>query len=797
MKNWSLLWIIFLVACSNEYIIEPIPPESPVVGEQEVSIKITFPGSGQAKTKSPSTYAISEDEENTVNSLDIFAFASGGDGAPPSADIFLYRVPVSSEKIDGTGTTKTVVTSLRRLPQKQRFIFVANLPSSLSSDLENDLKEGMTQEEVVALLTFDGTPWRSAQASEENKYTPIPMWGQIKDSTLINSSTSLNLNSNKPVLLIRSMAKIEVSVAAGLTDFEIENIFVCNSCDSGYIAPDKDQWGAEVITKTNAVPTRVSAPVLYEFPSGKIMERTIYVPETDTLLAEDGTTKPAYLVIHAKYKGGENFYRVDFTKEKHLEPLLRNHGYLINIIGAKEGYQKFDEALNAPMSDFNFSLTLDETKNINEVIYLGNQYMLGIEVSEVLFDWDMTRIGRLPGETAHFPLHVLTTYPGGWTAELLNASTWVNLEGKTSGAAVDVDEITINVKEENRTGVERNDTLIIRAGALVKKIAIRQSGGANSRMIRFNAGENTATTRIPLAFADAARGGNFFSSISSDPSAFDARIIWQEAGTGQSNVTVKIDGSGAIKDRALSVTVQAGMKRSGNAVVAIIRKGSGLPFVGGIDVDEVLWSWHVWYMDDDNMNNNYMDKDYHNPNVSSFMKRALGRYDGNQGMFYQWGRKDPFPKALTAVSPMDVANLPVEKADNLSNAIKNPTVFYYIVPPTYPSWTGSSAPASDLWKATQTTKTYNDPCPVGWRVPDDDLISIYWTAETVNNFSRGHLSEETGVWQSDPNDSFWTLTPGKVFIPSGSGAPTVGSSDSSAGRPVRCVKDIQLIKTSL
>jgi hypothetical protein len=173
------------------------------------------------------------------------------------------------------------------------------------------------------------------------------------------------------------------------------------------------------------------------------------------------------------------------------------------------------------------------------------------------------------------------------------------------------------------------------------------------------------------------------------------------------------------------------------------------------------------------------------------MKRALGRYEKNQGMFYQWGRKDPFPKELTNATPMDVVNLPVENADNLANAIKNPATFYH-TKGNYPYWTGSSAP-TDLW---QVSKTYYDPCPVGWRVPAAS-DKIYWTAETITGFSEGHLSQDTGIWQQDSNDLLWTLTAGTVFESSDSGIPGEGSSNSSAGRPVRCVKDIQLIKTSL
>ncbi|MDR1202555.1 MAG: hypothetical protein LBL58_13140 [Tannerellaceae bacterium] len=791
MKKWSLLWIIFLVSCSVEYSIIPDIPKSE--GEQEVSIKITFPGSERVKTKSPSTYAITAEDENTVKTLDIFAFASAGDNAEPSEDIFMYRVTVPESKIanaDGSGATKNVITSLRRLPQKQRFVFVANLPSSISLNLV----EGVTtQQEIADQLKFDGSLWHSAQMS--NDYTPIPMWGQKKDSILINSASSLDLGK---VYLIRSMARIDVGVVAGLTDFKIKNIYVCNSSDSGYIAPYQSQWGEQVITKTNTTSNRVGAPVVYSFPASGDLERTIYVPETDSLIVNGiDSVKPAYLVIQAEYKNADNFYRVDFTKDRKYYPLLRNHGYVTRIMGAKEGYQSLEEAQNAPMSDFNFSLLLDDNENsdINEVVYLENQYMLGINVSEVLFDWDKPWIGKpLSGATEYYPLSVYTTYSGGWTATLSGAS-WVALDGATTGAKETPGEVKIKAIEENRTGKEREAKLLIRAGMLTKEVTIRQSGGANSRMICFGSG-NVATTRIPLAFANEARGGNDLFVGLSATNDIEAKIIWQETGGGQSTFTAKVGTPATYtytKECHIEVTATAGTKKSGNAVVAIVRKGSGVSIVGGIDEDEVLWSWHIWCTPD----NDYMDESYHNPNVSSFMKRTLGQYDGNKGMFYQWGRKDPFPYASTDVTLGAIVNRPVEKADNRLDAIMNPASFYYKVPPTYLYWTGSS-PVSDLW---QTTKTYNDPCPVGWRVPDKSA-KTFWTTGTVSDFLNGYLSEDSGVWDSNGNSgSLWTLTgtgdSRDVFMLSSSGGLTDGSSDFSAGHSVRCIKDIQLIKTSL
>jgi hypothetical protein len=285
-----------------------------------------------------------------------------------------------------------------------------------------------------------------------------------------------------------------------------------------------------------------------------------------------------------------------------------------------------------------------------------------------------------------------------------------------------------------------------------------------------------------------ARGGNnFFNSVSSDLSAFDVKVIWQEAGSGQSTVTAKIGGSGALKDRYIEVTANAESKRSGNAIVAIIKKGSGAHFVGGIDDDEILWSWHIWCTD----HNDYMNENYHNPNVSLFMKRPLGRYDGNNGMFYQWGRKDPFPKNLTDVVPMNVVSRPVEVADNLLNAIKNPATFYY-KEAAY-QWMGNSSYAQGLWLPGN--KTYNDPCPVGWRVPGTS-DNTYWTAGAANDFLNGYLSEGSGV-PTGNSGSLWTSTGGSIFTLSGSGVPAAASSDLSSGRSVRCIKDIQLIKTSL
>lgn len=126
------------------------------------------------------------------------------------------------------------------------------------------------------------------------------------------------------------------------------------------------------------------------------------------------------------------------------------------------------------------------------------------------------------------------------------------------------------------------------------------------------------------------------------------------------------------------------------------------------------------------------------------MDRALGALSTTPGdlkscgLYYQWGRKDPFPGIGQDGGGWAVAGNPIKVYDasgtpysmtvsgvpsnaipnNLTNATRNPVTFYYGV-----DWfVNGSGCNDDLWSGRDITlttpaeKSVFDPCPDGWRI---------------------------------------------------------------------------------
>lgn len=172
----------------------------------------------------------------------------------------------------------------------------------------------------------------------------------------------------------------------------------------------------------------------------------------------------------------------------------------------------------------------------------------------------------------------------------------------------------------------------------------------------------------------------------------------------------------------------------GNAVIALM--------LGG----EVVWSWHIWMTDAP------QTMTYENGVI--FMDRNLGAtgvtVGGTDayGMYYQWGRKDPFyggektetsaeaflqAKANTTFNPAyadltwnfnGVATTPLEAA-------KHPTTFYNAKVGTTYNWLAK--PLTKMWDV---EKNLNDPCPAGYRVAEIDA----WQNLSAGNDYIGGVS---------------------------------------------------------
>lgn len=208
--------------------------------------------------------------------------------------------------------------------------------------------------------------------------------------------------------------------------------------------------------------------------------------------------------------------------------------------------------------------------------------------------------------------------------------------------------------------------------------------------------------------------------------SISAELLWQDAKGLINEVTYEAD------DKTVLVSVA---DLSGNAVIAT-RGADG----------QINWSWHIWVTDYNPRADALQVQNNENSQMKwVYMNRDLGATTGDwktmdfMGLYYQWGRKDPFPRLAShetfearPVYDIDDHEIPtsfanVQTTDNLKNAIQNPTTFFCNENNNIGDWytTTLSTHNNDLWGGSAAThrKTIYDPCPAGWRVPENDYLT--------------------------------------------------------------------------
>lgn len=293
-----------------------------------------------------------------------------------------------------------------------------------------------------------------------------------------------------------------------------------------------------------------------------------------------------------------------------------------------------------------------------------------------------------------------------------------------------------------------------------------------------------------------------------------AKLIWQDTPGLITEVTPLLE----TKDYSYSkIQVTTAKGKFGNAVVGM--------WIDGDNDDNnnpktYRWSWHIWIPEEQPKAIDLGGMVAMDRNLGAVIKNSV---DDNpylvNGLFYQWGRKDPFPAARDWYGRTEVQIYNMEGSVisfepelvksgtglNLYNAIHYPAVFYFSAEAICDWYTENGAQNDTLWDV---NKTIYDPCPEGWKIPSDMKVWDTWRDDVIfpfkDNVGYGRYHSNTNsfypatgtksgtngkVGGSGANGYWWCVSNSFSFYDLGTGANINPMSKKAYGYSIRCVKE--------
>ena len=206
---------------------------------------------------------------------------------------------------------------------------------------------------------------------------------------------------------------------------------------------------------------------------------------------------------------------------------------------------------------------------------------------------------------------------------------------------------------------------------------------------------------------------------------------------------------------------EVSLGNSGNINFRVKPNANGNTIIALYNPDgEIVWSWHIWCT----TMGSVMTPHHYTRNTSWLMSDinigATSKNDGDvnsYGMYYQWGRKDPFPADKSNCVFNGDANFstihtianktPNVTEKSLSYTIAHPMTFLYQNGKRTWISADEAADAQSLWNNTGSGKTNYDPCPSGYRVPHnwDYAWYTYWVADNITVNTTGLTYTYDGV----------------------------------------------------
>lgn len=355
-----------------------------------------------------------------------------------------------------------------------------------------------------------------------------------------------------------------------------------------------------------------------------------------------------------------------------------------------------------------------------------------------------------------------------------------------------------------------------------KRVTAESFDMNNSAMVVPNSGNKGAVT---FDIRKLTRGWQTTMPALGDDADLRAELLWTDNAALASQLNIGLDKVNGL------LTVKSTGAAEGNAVVALYDSktaGSG----------EILWSWHIWVTDYQPAQAGFVTRTPNtaypvnggqvhtygtefqkaNGNDKVIMDRNLGATAalyvvahwttatlpdadiyGAWGLHYQWGRKDPFPKAefrgnltVPTASIYDKANNAITYdasmvtvgTATMEAAIKDPLRFYSNGSG---RWDWNQTPDGTLW-GDGTTKSVYDPCPKGWRVPPAETWGDFNTSNIEKPVWSG-FSNRAGFLYSGADVKAWypaagsrSLSSGEIANAGGNGGYWTRQGDETSGK---------------
>lgn len=398
---------------------------------------------------------------------------------------------------------------------------------------------------------------------------------------------------------------------------------------------------------------------------------------------------------------------------------------------------------------------------------------VGVSVTEINVGYTETK--------AEFT--ILGTKP--WTASCNNADFKLNY---TSGNGET--DIVVSFPENEASSVRTAVITVVIAGESYT-VTINQ-GGAPSKERTDLSAKGTANCYIVDAigyykFKGTVAGNGVVpasQTMSSAISPASAKLLWCTYNTNiaPADNDALITGVGLEEGYIVFNTTDLVNLVEGNAVIAAYDSAN-----------KIIWSWHIWITDTPSDIVIGADK-WIDRNVGALEPSTFKTTDPlAAGMFFQWGRKDPFRGPYTLQEPAtgdpDIATtgtwpepeLISEGKGGIANSIANPQQVWYVSDKNHNNkdWNwgvqyhdlwgaGECASTSDLSAFPKTTKSMFDPCPLGYCVPSSlQFNTAGKTLEVAKTDIVKANGEETPTIYGIGNSTFYLVYAGGLIYDSG------------------------------